>query len=479
MRGTGSRPGRFYPFCNACRIDYAAKSEPAASGCGRPFSRVETWTFQRQSILPSIAARCRGETLAAALRGATPNASTACRSPGTIGWSTCRRSASTRETLPLLVAHARDAGCSRLDCRALRRRKGESIRSAGPRCTRRCASTTTRRCGRRPRHRAGHPRRAGAHEDARRADPRRRCASARPGGRFARSSTSASVDPISVRCSCARRSRRHRARVAASGPQTEGVDVAFVSNVDPEHLTRALAPLDPATTLFIVTSKTFTTQETLANAASAKAWLASALGRGVDVGAHFVARDGQHRGGALHSASPRQTCLPLWDWVGGRYSLWSAAGLPIVLKLGWDRFAELLAGAASVDHALSHDAARTQSAGACSVLRAGGTPPSWGTPSASSFPTRRRWRDCPRTCSSSSSKATASASRATAARWPVRRRRRCGARPAPMASTRFSNGCIRERAKRRSNSSCPSARRIRSPTSSRCSSRTRSRRRRR
>jgi len=139
----------------------------------------------------------------------------------------------------------------------------------------------------------------------------------------------------------------HRARGSA-GPQTEGVDVAFVSNVDPEHLTRALAPLDPATTLFIVTSKTFNTGETLANAASAKTWLAAALGRGVDVGAHFIGVTG-NAPAAIALGIAKHDVLPLPDWVGGRYSLWSAVGLPIAIKLGWERFADLLAGAASVD----------------------------------------------------------------------------------------------------------------------------------
>jgi glucose-6-phosphate isomerase len=138
-----------------------------------------------------------------------------------------------------------------------------------------------------------------------------------------------------------------RAR-ASTGPQTEGVDVAFVSNVDPEHLTRALAPLDPATTLFVVTSKTFTTQETLANAAAAKAWLAAALGRGVDLAAHFIGVTG-NAPAAVEFGIARADVLPLPEWVGGRYSLWSATGITIALKLGWERFAELLAGAASVD----------------------------------------------------------------------------------------------------------------------------------
>jgi glucose-6-phosphate isomerase len=128
----------------------------------------------------------------------------------------------------------------------------------------------------------------------------------------------------------------------------DGADVAFVSNVDPEHLTRALAGLDPATTLFIVTSKTFTTGETLANAHAARAWLAHALGAGGALGAHFVAitsNDEAARAFGVASAD----ILPIWDWVGGRYSLWSAVGLPIAIRCGWDTYAELLAGAASID----------------------------------------------------------------------------------------------------------------------------------
>ncbi len=138
-----------------------------------------------------------------------------------------------------------------------------------------------------------------------------------------------------------------RARGSA-GPHSDGIDVSFVANVDPEHLTRTLAPLDPATTMFIVTSKTFSTQETLANAASARAWLTAALGQGVRVEAHFVAVTG-NAPAAQSLGIAGNDIFPLWDWVGGRYSLWSPAGLPIVLQLGWERFSELLAGAASVD----------------------------------------------------------------------------------------------------------------------------------
>jgi glucose-6-phosphate isomerase len=127
-----------------------------------------------------------------------------------------------------------------------------------------------------------------------------------------------------------------------------GTPVSFVSNVDPEHLARALAPLDPAATLFIVTSKTFTTQETLANATSAKAWLSQHLGDAVDLAPHFIAVTGNAKQAHAFGVA-EEDVLPLWDWVGGRYSLWSPAGFAIALRLGYERFAELLAGAASVD----------------------------------------------------------------------------------------------------------------------------------
>ena len=132
------------------------------------------------------------------------------------------------------------------------------------------------------------------------------------------------------------------------GPQISGADVSFVANVDPEHLTRVLEPLEPATTLFIVTSKSFTTQETLANAASAKTWLAASLGGGSGINAHFLAITGSSAAAQAFGVATLDI-FPLWEWVGGRYSLWSPAGLPIALKLGWDCFSDLLAGAASVD----------------------------------------------------------------------------------------------------------------------------------
>jgi glucose-6-phosphate isomerase len=121
----------------------------------------------------------------------------------------------------------------------------------------------------------------------------------------------------------------------------------FVSNVDGAHLQAMLADANPASTLFIVSSKTFTTQETLANANAARAWLTARLSADA-VPKHFVAVSAAvDKAGAFGIAA--QNVFGFWDWVGGRYSLWSAIGLPIALALGWDGFARLLAGAHAMD----------------------------------------------------------------------------------------------------------------------------------
>ena len=130
---------------------------------------------------------------------------------------------------------------------------------------------------------------------------------------------------------------------------TEGPNVVFVSNVDPAHLTRVLAQLAPATTLFIVASKTFTTQETLANAVAARQWLLAATESPEVISQHFVAVSANVEA-AVEFGIPADNTFPLWDWVGGRYSLWSAIGLPIALAIGFDKFEELLAGAHAMDH---------------------------------------------------------------------------------------------------------------------------------
>jgi glucose-6-phosphate isomerase len=121
----------------------------------------------------------------------------------------------------------------------------------------------------------------------------------------------------------------------------------FVSNVDGAHLTHTLELLDPARTLFIVASKTFTTQETMTNAHSARAWLTGALGEDA-VGAHFVAVSTNAAEVARFGIDPANM-FEFWDWVGGRYSLWSSIGLPIALAVGFERFRALLDGAHAMD----------------------------------------------------------------------------------------------------------------------------------
>lgn len=124
--------------------------------------------------------------------------------------------------------------------------------------------------------------------------------------------------------------------------------VHFVSNVDGSHLVETLRGLNPETTLFIIASKTFTTQETLANAVSARAWFLVKAGNRDHVAKHFVAVS-TNREKVEEFGIDSANMFRFWDWVGGRYSLWSAIGLSIALYLGFDRFSELLAGAHAMD----------------------------------------------------------------------------------------------------------------------------------
>jgi glucose-6-phosphate isomerase len=127
-----------------------------------------------------------------------------------------------------------------------------------------------------------------------------------------------------------------------------GISVHFVSNIDGTHLAETVKRLNPETTLFSVASKTFTTQETLTNARSARQWLLSALGDDKAVARHFIALSTNARAVAEFGIDTKNM-FEFWDWVGGRYSLWSAIGLPIALAIGIDHFKELLAGAHDVD----------------------------------------------------------------------------------------------------------------------------------
>src|SRR5271155_5042690 len=125
----------------------------------------------------------------------------------------------------------------------------------------------------------------------------------------------------------------------ADGPRAH-----FVSNVDGTHIAETLKTLSPETTLFIVASKTFTTQETLTNAHSARAWFLDHALDETAVAKHFVALSTNEKEVTKFGIHPANM-FGFWDWVGGRYSLWSAIGLPIALSLGFENFVELLEGA--------------------------------------------------------------------------------------------------------------------------------------
>ncbi|MBB1073159.1 glucose-6-phosphate isomerase [Rhodoferax sp. 4810] len=130
--------------------------------------------------------------------------------------------------------------------------------------------------------------------------------------------------------------------------QRPSLRVHFVSNIDGTHLSETIRDLNPKTTLFIVASKTFTTLETMTNAQSARRWLIDQLGDDSAVRHHFVAVSTNTEKVTAFGIDPAQM-FEFWDWVGGRYSLWSAIGLPIALAIGYDNFTELLAGAHEMD----------------------------------------------------------------------------------------------------------------------------------
>ena len=139
---------------------------------------------------------------------------------------------------------------------------------------------------------------------------------------------------------------------AALRPYTSAaLDMRFVSNVDGAGLVDALTGADPATTLFVVCSKTFTTTETLTNAEAGRAWLIGALGDDRAVERHFVAVSTNLEAVARFGIDPANA-FGFWDWVGGRYSLPSAVGLSLMVAIGPERFHEMLAGFRSVDEHL-------------------------------------------------------------------------------------------------------------------------------
>jgi len=130
--------------------------------------------------------------------------------------------------------------------------------------------------------------------------------------------------------------------------QTEEITFHFVANIDGADLHEVLQKIDPETTLFIVASKTFTTQETMTNANSAKSWFLSNGGQDTDVAKHFVAVSTNAEGVAKFGIDT-ENMFGFWDWVGGRYSVWSSIGLPVVLAIGFQGFQEFLSGAHAMD----------------------------------------------------------------------------------------------------------------------------------
>jgi glucose-6-phosphate isomerase len=122
----------------------------------------------------------------------------------------------------------------------------------------------------------------------------------------------------------------------------------FVSNVDENHINDTLEELKPETTLFIIVSKSFTTQETLVNAQTAREWFLRAVGEESAIARHFVAVSDNVEAADRFGIDPDNT-FKMWDWVGGRYSLWSAVGLIIAVAIGMDQFEEMLEGAHQMD----------------------------------------------------------------------------------------------------------------------------------
>jgi len=130
--------------------------------------------------------------------------------------------------------------------------------------------------------------------------------------------------------------------------KVEGISSHFVSNVDGTHIVETLKPLDPETTLFLVASKTFTTQETMTNANSAREWFLASAQDEKYIAKHFAALSTNAKL-VTDFGIDIENMFEFWDWVGGRYSMWSAIGLSIALTIGFDNFEELLSGAHEMD----------------------------------------------------------------------------------------------------------------------------------
>merc|ERR1719244_60608 len=132
-------------------------------------------------------------------------------------------------------------------------------------------------------------------------------------------------------------------------PFAIGPEVHFVSNIDGSHMAETLKKLNPETTMFVIASKTFTTQETITNATTAKLWFLDAAKEESRVALHFVALSTNSEK-VKEFGIDENNMFEFWDWVGGRYSLWSAIGMSIALNIGFDNFVKLLSGAHWMDN---------------------------------------------------------------------------------------------------------------------------------
>ncbi len=130
--------------------------------------------------------------------------------------------------------------------------------------------------------------------------------------------------------------------------QVEGIESFFVSNIDGTHIAETLKKVTPDETLFLIASKTFTTQETMTNAHTARQWFLQHAVDEAHIASHFVALS-TNTAGVIQFGIAAENMFVFWDWVGGRYSLWSAIGLSIGLTIGYDNFEELLKGAHEID----------------------------------------------------------------------------------------------------------------------------------
>ena len=225
----------------------------------------------------------------------------------------------------------------------------------------------------------------------------------------------------------------------ALAPYHDGPRTHYVSNVDGAHIADTLATLDPARTLVIIASKTFTTIETMTNARTARAWMRAALGD--EAGRHFAAVSTALDKTAAFGIDEARV-FGFWDWVGGRYSVWGAVGLPLMIAIGPERFAEFLTGAWEMDRHFV-EAPLPQNMPVLLALVGIWHRNVMGYPTRAILPYDQRLPGCPPTSSSSTWSRTARASPSTGRRSPPRRARWSGASPAPTASTPSTSSSTR------------------------------------